>query len=404
MQGANVMHMIQNRTSERTGMNARRGTTNEMKQKDGEMKLQDEINVKQEQEEKAEYADHDHASEGGKHEMGSRRDERGNATSSGTKKQRTIQDNFHSRSPLPAHTMIGTCIHRPATTNTSTMVPAKGRNKKKKASISSNTSPISSVCQQEQQKEEDLDEDSSKTSSEHEASVTKSGSAFESTSERSDSERSLGVVGDRGKDERRERNRFLARKRRERKTKWNDSMRAQIDHVAADNQELRNKNKALVQELISLGVDARTVMSKIAPLQTPSSSSIIGATDPGTSIKFPNQIINASRMSSNSAPLNSHQSRQLLSLLGTADVHTDGPLPQLPSPFFPSPALPLQTHQMMRSLIHLPSSQQNPWQQQSIPVANSDHNNGQAAPTAAESNITIASDAGAHRHHAPSSI
>jgi hypothetical protein len=307
------------------------------------------------------------------HEMGSTN---GNTSSVSSRKESKNKKCFHSQSLsvrlLPTHTMTSTCIHPPDPfTN---MIPARNKNKKADYHTS----------QKKNTQSEDNGYDPSTTKCDSSSGSITSGDP-------------LLLVGltssSKGKDERRERNRFLARKRRERKTKWNDNKRTQIDHITADNQELRNKNKALVKELISLGVDARTVMSRITP-QAPTSPAF----------EFPNQIINnnnARSMSNNSGgslPQQQYQPQQMLSIQqgmanGNAFQHMAGngpPPPQLSSPaFFHSAALPLQSQQMIRPLIHLPHSQPNPWQQQTIPLLTGTGHNVQAMPTA-EANSTAA--------------
>ena len=275
---------------------------------------------------------------------------------------------------LPAHTITSTCIHPPPALH---MVPAARKKKNKTKAISP------------QQQDED---------SGHEASTIKCDSSFGSISGAGDPERSL---GDKGKDARRERNRLLARRRRERKIKWNNHMRDQIDHITDENEELRKKNKAVVKELISLGVDARTVMSRFT------------AQPPSNALECPNnQNINTSSMST-SVPLTQYplDHHQLLSLLGMANSssfqYAARPSPQLPSPlFFPAQqqALPSQSLQqeMTRSMVHPPPPQQHPWQQQAtISLASTGRNlqGGATKSTAAEANSTTITSNGANHHH-----
>ena len=258
--------------------------------------------------------------------------------------------------PPTARTIItSTCTHPappPALVPPRMVVTARNKKKSTKATT------ISSSQLQEQQQEED--------SAGHEASFIQCERPSSSTSD-AGPERSL---GGRGVNARGERNRLLARKRRERDTKWNNNMKKRIDQITDENEELRNKNKAVVKELINLGVDAKIVMSRIARQQPA----------PSIALECPHQNISTSSISA-SAPLAQYQPRykqQLeLSLLDTTNgtnafQHADDgpPLQQLRSPlFFPAPALSLHSPQM----IHPP--QQHPPQQQAIPpLANTGHN------------------------------
>jgi hypothetical protein len=108
-----------------------------------------------------------------------------------------------------------------------------------------------------------------------------------------------------------------------------------------------------------------------------------------------------SNNSGGSLPQQQYQPQQMLSIQqgmanGNASFqhaaagNNGPPPPQLSSPaFFHSAALPLQSQHMMRSLIHLPHSQPNPWQQQTIPLLTGTGHNVQAMPTA-EANSTAA--------------
>ena len=397
---ANLIRVIQDRTSQQLGMCDMTSTIEEKKQQ--------EMNEEQAMKDQLEES---HGRGGGRpqhdapDEMGSTTNGRGNASS--VRKENGSHNSFHSPSQsvrlITTHPMTRTCIH-PAPAALYSPTARNNSNKKRDKTGTSSISSTSPSQQQEHQQENQ--DDSSCTTSEHETSAIKCGSVFGSVSERSDpEERSL--PGDRGKDERRERNRLLARKRRERKQKWNDNMRKKIDQVIDENEVLRNKNKFLMKELLSLGVDARTVMSRIAPPAAaplpPSSASITSSTNPGTSIKFPNQ----SSSMSISAPLTQYQPHQLLSLLGTTNghafQHTTGPPPQLPSPFFPPPILSLHSQQMIHSMIHPHPPQQHPWRQQVIPLASTGHDEEQGTTTistgATETNGTTCIASNGANHH-----
>ena len=116
------------------------------------------------------------------------------------------------------------------------------------------------------------------------------------------------AVNQQGKveDETRERNRILARRRRERKKSANETTKERIDHVSKANEVLRSKNRALIQELVSLGVDERTVMSKINPIPAVSRTSDTNGEDDHHTIEVPRNNQNV-ELTSNQQ----HQHQQL---------------------------------------------------------------------------------------------
>jgi hypothetical protein len=202
------------------------------------------------------------------------------------------------------------------------------------------------------------------------------------------------AVNQQGKveDETRERNRILARRRRERKKSANETTKERIDHVSKANEVLRSKNRALIQELVSLGFDVKTVMDRLAP--TPPVSRRRSGTNANEedhhTIEVPSNIQSAETTSNQHQVYQQHQQHQLqhqqhpnhqyqnlLSLFlgrtstGNAFAAGEPPPSQLSSTF---PILPHQ-QQWLHSSIH--TGQHLLWQQQQAMLLGSGSNNGQ---------------------------
>jgi hypothetical protein len=191
------------------------------------------------------------------------------------------------------------------------------------------------------------------------------------------------------KDERRERNRVLARRRRERKKTADEIMKERIDEMSTSNELLRSKNRALIQELVSLGFDVKTVMDRLAP-NPPASRRRSGTNaneEDHHTIEVPSNIQSAETTSNQHQVYQqhqlqhqqhpNHQYQNLLSLFlgrtstGNAFAAGEPPPSQLSSTF---PILPHQ-QQWLHSSIH--TGQHLLWQQQQAMLLGSGSNNGQ---------------------------
>jgi len=197
------------------------------------------------------------------------------------------------------------------------------------------------------------------------------------------------------KDERRERSRVLAQRRRERKKEADAIIKERINQVSKANELLRSKSRALIQELVSLGFDVRTVMSKIAPI--PHSKRRRSDTTNGEdyhTIEAPRNNESAESTSNQHQVHQHHQLQRqqhpnhhyqnlLSSYIGranTGNAFLQSAVPQLSSS--PSPLMP--HHQQHQQWIHSSAyaDQQRRWQQQQAMLLGSASNNGQQnAPT-----------------------
>jgi len=200
------------------------------------------------------------------------------------------------------------------------------------------------------------------------------------------------------KDERRERSRVLAQRRRERKKEADTTIKERIDQVSKANELLRNKIQASVQELVSLGFDVKTVMSRIASI--PHSKRRRSDTNHGDedyhTIEVPRNNQSA-ESTSNQHQVHQHHQLQhqqhpnhhyqnlLSSYLGRANTTGNAAFLQPavgehpPSQLSSSPSPLLPHHQQHQQWIHLAAyaDQQRRWQQQQAMLLGSASNNGQ---------------------------
>jgi len=312
---------------------------------------------------------------------------------------------------LPTHSITSTCIHPPppsaphtSTTNTPT--------------------PVRRIVLPGNQLHKETQNDSHEAPTKQKDNATTTNPASENSSHAGQEQQGKA-------DETRERNRILARRRRQRKKNANETTKERIDQVSKANELLRSKNQALIRELVSLGVDERTVMGRIDPIPPDSrkTSDTNGDDDHHHTIEVPrnnqsaeltsiqHQIHQQQHLQQHQQHPNQHYQNLLSAFLGRTNTGGnnaflqsaaagDPPPSQLSSP---SPLLlPHHHHQQhqqhqqsFHSSIHA-AGQQHIWQQQQAMLLGSASTNGQQnAPimaTSARSRTNPASNLG---HHVP---